>query len=180
MGGTGAWNLDMSRHARERIPPADYLGSSYYEIWLNGLERLMVEGGLITPEEIVAGRSLERPVPLPRKSSAEAVPTILTKGAPSERQPATPALFETGDLVRAKVMNPAGHTRLPRYLRGRAGRIERILGAHVFPDHNAHGGGENPQWLYSVAFAAMDVWGLQARPGDEVLADLWEPYLERA
>jgi nitrile hydratase len=180
MGGAEAWNLDMSRHARERIPPADYLGSSYYEIWLKGLQRLMVERGLVTSEEIATGRSMGKSVPLPRKPTAEAVPGILANGAPSERQPAAPPLFKIGDPVRAKVINPAGHTRLPRYVRGRAGRIERVFAAHVFPDRNAHGLGEDPQWLYSVAFEATEIWGPQARPGDEVLADLWETYLERA
>lgn len=177
MGGTGAWNLDMSRHARERIPPADYLSSSYYEIWIKGLERLLTERGLIAAEEIAAVHAIQAPVPLSRKPTPATVPSLLAKGAPSERQPAAPALFEIGDRVRAKVMNPAGHTRLPRYLRGRAGRIVRVFGAHVFPDRNAHGLGEDPQWLYSVAFAATEVWGPQARRGDEVLADLWEPYL---
>jgi nitrile hydratase len=77
-------------------------------------------------------------------------------------------------------VNPPGHTRLPRYVRGRMGRIERRHGAHVFPDTHAHGGGEDPRWLYSVAFDAGEVWGPDARAGDEVLLDLWEPYLERA
>jgi nitrile hydratase len=180
MGGTGAWNLDMSRHARERIPPAEYLASSYYEIWLKGLQRLLLEKGLVSDEELRTGHAAEPPSPLPHKPTAETVPAMLAKGAPAEREGAAPALFQVGERVRAKLMNPAGHTRLPRYLRGRVGRIERIHGAHVLPDANAAGMGENPRWLYSVSFAAIDVWGAEARPGDEILADLWEPYLEHA
>jgi nitrile hydratase len=180
MGATGAWTLDMSRHSRERIPPADYLASTYYEIWLKGLQRLLVEKGLATHEEIRTGRSASSPVALPRKPTAQLVPAILAKGAPTERPSAAPALFNVGDWVRAKVMNPAGHTRLPRYVRGRAGRVAKIHGAHVFPDSSALGRGEDPQWLYGVGFDAVEVWGPQGRAGDEIMLDLWEPYLERA
>ena len=178
IGATGAWNIDMSRHARERIPPAEYLSSSYYEIWLKGVERLLVERGLVTPEELQAGRALQPPAALPRRPTAEAVQAILAKGAPTERQAASPALFEVGDPVRAKEMNPAGHTRLPRYARGKTGRIDRVHGAHVFPDSNAHGAGEDPRWLYSVSFDAREIWGREGRPGDLISLDLWEPYLE--
>lgn len=180
MGGTGAWNLDMSRHARERIPPADYLASSYYEIWLQGVERLLVEKGLVTAPELRTGRSMNPSAALSGKPLAATVPAALAKGASTGREPAAPALFRVGDRVRAIVMNPAGHTRSPRYLRGREGRIARTHGAHVFPDSSARGAGEDPHWLYSVAFEAREVWGPQARPGDEIIVDLWEPYLEPA
>jgi nitrile hydratase len=180
MGATGAWNIDMSRHARERIPPADYLASSYYAIWLKGMERLLVERGLATPEEISAGHAIAPPAALPRRPTAATVPAALAKGAPTARDPQTPALHAVGDAVRARVMNPAGHTRLPRYVRGRMGRIAAIHGAHVFPDAHAHGAGEDPRWLYSVEFAAEELWGPQGRPGDSIRVDLWEPYLERA
>ena len=179
MGGTGAWNLDMSRHARERIPPAEYLSSSYYEIWTKGVERLIVETGLVTADELASGHSVEPPVPLARKPSAERVPAALAKGGPTERPAAAPASFEVGERVRARVMNPAGHTRLPRYVRGRTGRIEKVHGAHVFPDSNALGLGEDPRWLYSVAFEATEIWGTDVRAGDRIYLDLWEPYLER-
>ena len=180
MNGTGAWNIDMVRHARERIPPADYLASTYYEIWLKGLERLLVEHGLVTRVELSAGHSAAPPAPLPRKPNAETVPAILAKGSSAERPAAAPALYKVGDRVRAKMMNPAGHTRLPRYARGRTGRIERLHGVHVFPDSNAAGRGEDPHWLYSVAFDAREVFGPEARAGDDIRIDLWEPYLESA
>ena len=105
---------------------------------------------------------------------------MLAKGSPTERPATVPARFRVGDPVRAKVMHPAGHTRLPRYVRGRLGRIERVHGAHVFPDASAAGAGEDPRWLYSVAFEAREIWGEQARAGDEIVVDLFEPYLERA
>jgi nitrile hydratase len=180
MGATGAWNLDMSRHARERIPPADYLASTYYDIWRKGMERLLVERGLATTEEIAAGHSMASPAKLPRKALAADIPAALASGAPTSREATALARFRVGDAVRAKVMNPVGHTRLPRYARGHAGTIARVHGAHVFPDSNAAGRGENPQWLYAVAFDAREVWGSEARAGDEVRIDLFEPYLERA
>jgi nitrile hydratase len=180
MGGTGTWTLDMARQARERIPPADYLASSYYAIWLKGLERLLVEKGLVTAGELASGKASAPPVSLPRIATAEKVPAALAKGAPTEREPRAPALFKVGDAVRARVMNPAGHTRLPRYVRGRQGRIAALRGVHVFADASAAGSGEDPHWLYSVSFDAAKVWGPEGRPGDEIVIDLWEPYLERA
>ncbi len=179
MNASGMWNIDRVRHARERIPPAEYLAATYYEKWLKGLERLIVESGLATQAEIDAGRSVAPPATLPRTIKAEAVPSILAKGSSYERTPTAPARYRVGDSVRARVMNPVGHTRLPRYLRGRSGTIARIHGVHVFPDVNATGRGEDPQWLYSVAFDATEVWGPDARQGDAIHVDLWEPYLER-
>jgi nitrile hydratase beta subunit len=180
MGATRAWNIDTSRHGRERIPPADYLASSYYEKWFKGLERLLVERGLATQAEIDAGRSLGPPAAVPRAIKADEVSAVLAKGSSYERPASTPALYQIGDKIRAKVMNPVGHTRLPRYVRGRIGTIARLHGVHVFPDANSRGKGEDPHWLYSVAFGASEIWGPEAKPGDTVHVDLWEPYLERA
>jgi nitrile hydratase beta subunit len=179
MGATRAWNIDTSRHARERIPPAEYLAASYYEKWFKGLERLLVERGLATEAEVDAGRSLSPPAPVPRTIKADEVSAVLAKGSSYERPSKVPALYKIGDKVRARVMNPVGHTRLPRYVRGRVGTIARIHGVHVFPDANATGKGEDPHWLYSVAFDSSEVWGSEAKPGDGVHVDLWEPYLER-
>ncbi len=180
MGGTGTWTLDMMRQARERIPPADYLASSYYQIWLKGLERILVEKGLVTADELARGKSAAPPVPLKRKVAADAVAAGLAKGSPTAREPQAPALFKVGDAVRARVMNPLGHTRLPRYVRGRRGRIAALRGVHVFADASAAGRGEDPHWLYSVSFDAAEVWGPEGRSGDTIVIDLWEPYLERA
>ncbi len=180
MNSAGMWNIDIVRHARERIPPAEYLAASYYEKWFLGLERLLVEHGLVAPVELAEGHGAGPGAPLKRKLTAEAVAPMLAKGSSYERPAENPARFKVGDAVRARVMNPVGHTRLPRYARGRVGTISRIHGVHVFPDANASGSGENAQWLYSVAFDASEVWGSEARAGDEVRIDLWEPYLERA
>jgi nitrile hydratase len=180
MGATGSWSIDTSRHARERMPPADYLASSYYEIWIAGLERLLVEQGLATAEEIAAGRSLAPPAPVKRVLAAADVPAVLARGGPTERPATAPARFAVGDGVTTRLANPHGHTRLPRYLRGRPGVIERVQGCHVYPDTNAHGAGEAPTWLYAVRFSAEDLWGADAEPDTAIVADLFEPYLHPA
>lgn len=180
MGGTGQWTIDQARSARESLPPPQYLASSYYEIWLAGLEKLMAERGLVTPAEIEAGHMLQPPKPLSRILRAEAVAAVLAKGGPTEREAAVPARFAVGDRVRAKNMHPAGHTRLPRYVRGHVGVVELVHGAHVFPDSSAAGQGEQPQWLYTVRFAGTELWGEGGDPTLSVSVDAWDSYLEPA
>ncbi|MFN0264716.1 nitrile hydratase subunit beta [Tepidamorphus sp. 3E244] len=179
MGATGAWNLDMSRHARERTPPAQYLSSSYYQIWFEGLTRLMRERGLATPEELATGKASQPPAQLKRVLKADDVARVLAAGGPCDRETSTRPVYAVGDIVRAALVNPKGHTRLPRYVRGHTGVIERVHGCHVFPDANAHGEGEQPQWLYGVSFDAGAIFG-PGRAGDTIHVDMWEPYLERA
>ncbi|HYF57230.1 MAG TPA: nitrile hydratase subunit beta [Salinarimonas sp.] len=180
MGATGAWNLDTSRHARESIPPGEYLTSTYYEIWTKGVERLVVQTGLVAPEELRAGAALTPPAPVKRVLKAADVPAALARGGPCARAPAHPARFSAGDRVLTRIMNPRGHTRLPRYARGKTGTIELVHGVFVFPDANAHGAGEDPQWLYTVRFSGRDLWGEEADPTLVVSVDAWESYLEPA
>jgi nitrile hydratase len=179
MGATGSWTLDASRFARESLPPAEYLSSSYYTIWTKGLLKLMRERGLLLPGELESGR-VTAAQPVPRVLKAADVAAVLARGASTEREASAPARFKAGDRVRARNMHPATHTRLPRYLRGHAGTVVRVHGVHVFPDTNAHGGGENPQWLYAVRFSARELWGGGRPAADSVTADCWEPYLEPA
>ena len=108
------------------------------------------------------------------------VAKTLHRGGPTERQTNTLAAFKAGDKVRAKNINPLTHTRLPRYVRGHIGTIERVIGCHVFPDSNATGAGENPQWLYTVRFDGRELWGADGDPTMKVSVDAWEPYLEPA
>jgi nitrile hydratase subunit beta len=176
----GGWNIDMARFARENRSPQDYLNKSYYEIWFAGLERLMLEHGLIASDEIAAGKPLHPARPVAKTLTPDGVAAMLHRGGPTERAASSSALFATGDRVRAKTIHPATHTRLPQYVRGHAGVIERVLGCHVFPDSNASGRGENPQWLYTVSFAGRQLWGEASDPNLQVSVDAWEPYLERA
>ena len=172
------WNIDASRHEIELLPPADYLRMSYYEKWTARLEELLVKAGLVTREEILSGK----PAAGSRKASppltADKVPFVLRSGAAAKRDvPAAPR-FHAGQRVRARNMHPAGHTRLPRYARGKLGTVDRDHGAYVFPDTNAHFLGEKPQHVYSVRFSARELWGQQAPAQDSVYLDLWDDYLE--
>lgn len=179
-GALGHWNLDQSRSARENRHPADYYSSTYYELWAKGLERLLVDHGVVTEEELTAGRSLTPGPDSARILTADRVPAALARVGPVDRPPPAPARFAVGDRVRARIMTPTGHTRLPRYVRGKLGVIESVHGAHVFPDSNAAGHGEDPKWLYTVRFEGTDLWGHEAEPGLVVSVDAWEPYLEPA
>jgi nitrile hydratase len=178
LGASGRWNLDMSRSARETLP--DYLGRSYYEIWLGGLEKLLIEGRLVAPDELAAGRALHAPEPLDRILGADQVAVVLARGSPTERIAAAPPRYAKGQRVRTMATAVAHHTRLPGYLRGKAGVVERLLGRHVFADSHARGLGEDPRWLYTVVFDAVELWGGEGTPGDSVSFDAWEPYLEAA
>ncbi len=177
MGSWGKWNIDASRHARERIPPAQYLNASYYERWLAGLERLMLEHGLVSATELVTGQP-EGPKHTP-PVTADNVPAILDKGGPSARAQGRDAGFALGQPVRAKNLHPSGHTRLPRYVRGKTGIIVLDHGIHVFADANAHFAGEHAQHLYNVRFEATELWGATACFRGAVHIDLWEDHLER-
>ncbi|MGA7198638.1 MAG: nitrile hydratase subunit beta [Roseiarcus sp.] len=177
-GALGEWNIDMARHANETLHPVDYLSSSYYETWLKGLEKLVVAHGLATPEEIAAGRALHPAKPTRPPPTAAAMAEALARGTPYDRPPLSPALFAVADEVRALNINPQGHTRLPRYARGRRGHVEKVHGAFVFPDANARGLGPSPQWLYCIRFSAAELWGRDGDPGLDLSIDAWESYLE--
>ena len=175
----GEWNIDMARHARERIPPARYLASSYYEKWLLSLETLLAERGLVTRDELATGRPRGRSSP-GRVLKASDVGRVLLKGGPARLPERVPPRFKPGDRVVAKNVNPVAHTRLPRYARGKRGVVDRDYGVFIFPDAHAMGLGKKPQHLYSVRFAARELWGPDASPGDAVYVDLWDDHLDPA
>lgn len=177
MAAAGKWNIDKSRHARESLPPPQYLTSSYYQIWLLGLERLMVREGLVTEAEIEAGKMIDPPITVKGVLAADAVERVLRDGGPCDRPVECAPVFAVGDRVKVKNFHPAGHTRAPRYLRNHEGVITASHGGYVYPDMNAADTGENPKHLYTVRFSAKELWGDEARAGDSVMADLWEPYL---
>jgi len=174
------WSLDTSRHAIELLPPVDYLRMSYYERWFHRLVTQVVRYGLVSRQEIESGRAD------PASPKANPVFTLarssswLTRGIPSSHDPTVRPLFTVGQRVRARNINPTGHTRLPRYARGRTGVIVRDHGVYIFPDTNAHFQGEKRQHVYSVRFSARELWGADASPRDSVYLDMWDDYLERA
>jgi nitrile hydratase len=180
MGAAGAFNIDMSRHYREYLPPHVYLSSSYYKKWLLGLEDLLLDKGFVSAQELATGHAVQPPLPLkPGKLTPEAVEKTMVRGKFS-RSASAPAKFKPGDRVRAKNIHPLTHTRLPRYVRGHIGIVERDHGCQVFPDSAATGAGENPQWLYTVVFEGPDLWGPDSDPTVKISIDAFEPYLEAA
>ena len=179
----GLYNIDEMRHGIERMPPADYLASSYYARWLASAERLLAEKGVISPDELEARVALlrERPdAPLPRHEDPQFVAAMRARlsARPSYEREGPAPRFAVGDRVRTRNVHPIGHTRLPRYARGKRGVIHQCRGAHVFPDAHAHGQGEQPQPLYSVRFDGRELWGDSAEAGQRLYLDLWESYLE--
>jgi len=181
MGRWRKWNGDAFRHEIETMPPADYLGVSYYERWIPVLGGLMVKGGLVTPAELASGKPAPGTLKATPPLTAAQVTTPSSQAAPPPRQaPNVAARFSVGQRVRARNIHPTGHTRLPRYTRGKVGTVERDYGVYTFPDTNAHSLGEKPQHVYSIRFTARDLWGEQASARDTVYVDLWDDYLESA
>jgi len=177
---TGKWNLDAWRHQIELLPPVEYMQMTYYERWLRINEQLLVKHGLVTPTELASGK--------PDPGSTKAIPALtaaavanrLGRGIPSSQDPAVRPQFKVGQRVRARNMNPVGHTRLPRYARGKVGIIGRDHGVYLFPDTNAHFQGEKRQHVFSVRFTARELWGEHASARDTVHLDMWDDYLEHA
>ena len=187
-GATGTWNLDQSRFSRESLPPDLYLSSSYYKIWLEALERMLVSKGLLSDQELANGK-----MELPAKDvkqvlRAENVTAALQKGSSVGREASSAARFAVGDRVYVRNYQPQTHTRLPAYIRQQTGTIAEVHGCHIFPDSHAQGQGEDARWLYCVEFAASDLWGdtdssnkttdQPASTGNTVMVDCWEPYLD--
>jgi len=181
MGYAGAWHIDHSRFAQERLPPVTYLTASYYQRWALAMESNVIERGYATPEELKAGHALTPGKTLSRKLTPDAIKAGagMTRGS-FYRQQQGPARFKIGDRVRTRNIHPRTHTRLPRYVRGHVGVVEMCHGCHMYPDSVATDQGDNPQWLYTVVFDGRDLWGPDADPTLKVSVDAFEPYLERA
>ncbi|EXU76880.1 nitrile hydratase subunit beta [Erwinia mallotivora] len=174
----GHFNVDMFRHAIERMDPAHYLEESYYQHWMHAFETLLLEGGVITAEEL-SGAVKAQPAPAETPVlKQEMVQAVVTTGASARVDAQVAGRFQAGDRVRAKNINPCGHTRLPRYIRGKTGTVELDHGVFITPDTVAHGKGDHPQHVYSVSFSARELWGDNAPPKDTVRIDLWDDYLE--
>jgi nitrile hydratase beta subunit len=182
-GSRGLFNIDEFRHGIERMDPSRYLGVTYYEKWLDGMTRLLVEKRVVSRSELEARVAFFEK--RPDATATAALPGSLPEARPSNpewardviRETGTTPRFRPGDLVLTRRIHPHGHTRLPRYARGKRGVIHGCHGIHVFPDTNAHGLGEQPQPLYSVRFDAGELWGEAAEPNQAVHIDLWESYL---
>jgi nitrile hydratase len=173
-------NIDAGRHQRELIPGPDYLRMTYYEKWFAALCEMLVKSGAVSADELASGHADPAAPKATPRLPPEAVTFALAHSGSYQREIAAVPAFRAGDRVRARNLNPVGHTRLPRYVRGRLGVVEALHGAHIFPDVHAHTGAEDPRHLYTVRFAARELWGPDAPGQDSFSLDLWEPYLERA
>jgi nitrile hydratase len=175
LGVAGLWTIDMSRAAQEALPPQKYLAASYYERWLMGLEKRVLQFDLVSADEIEAGHSL-RTGPKLKRTFKPADADKMNRGS-FTRPSSAPAKFAPGDHVRTTNINPVTHTRLPRYARDKTGVVEAVRGCHVFPDKVAIGEGEDPQWLYTVVFSGRELWGEASDPSISVSIEAFEPYL---
>lgn len=176
----GKFVTDNRRYARELIPPAEQLAMSYYEKWYAGLIANMIETSMVARAEVESAMPAAGSPKLTPPLTAERVPAFWDKGSPKTRDVPAVARFNPGQSVRTRNINPVTHTRLPRYARGKVGTVQGTHGIFVFPDTNAQGLGEKPQYLYAVRFTARELWGDQANPNDTVYIDMWDDYLEPA
>lgn len=174
------WNGDFGRQTREYIPAAQYLALNYHQLRYAQIVDLLVVSGMATRAEIESGRRAKGTQKAVPPLTADGVAAWFAGGNPKRRDLAVAPKFQAGQRVRARNINPPTHTRLPRYARGKIGIIERDHGVFVFPDSNAQGLGEKPQHVYSVRFAARELWGEQAKPKDTVIVAMWDDYLELA
>jgi nitrile hydratase len=175
MGPLRLWTIDEGRAAQETLPPAIYASATYYQRWLLGLEKRVLEHDLANADELKAGKSL-RTNDKPNRIFSPEDADNLTRGN-YDRDPPAPPRFKAGDRVRTRNINPETHTRLPRYARDKEGQVEAVRGCHVYPDSVANGGGDDPQWLYTVVFLGQVLWGEDSDPAVKVSIEAFEPYL---
>ncbi len=171
-GATGLYNVDEVRHAIERMGPVAYLSTPYYVHWIHALEDILAAKGL--------SEATSNPPGVGHALPKEMVGPALATGASCRIAVDTPPRFQPGDRVVAKNINPASHTRLPRYIRGKTGVVQNGHGGFAFADTRAHGAGEKPQHVYSVRFSSQELWGPEASATDAVYIDLWDDYIDPA
>lgn len=179
----GVFNTDEFRHARERVDPHYYLQIPYYELVLAGIEKLLLEEGVVDADELerrVAEQAADNRE-LSTRSDPELVADVrelVYEAGPREVAEREPA-FDAGDRVVVRNDHPLGHTRAPRYARRATGVVQQHFGTYRLPDASAHGqSAAHP--MYNVRFDATELWGDRGNEADAVRLDLWEPYLEPA
>jgi nitrile hydratase subunit beta len=173
------WTIDRFRFVRESMDPVDYLTRRYYDQWLQTYAALMIDSGVATVAELASGKSAGKPQGIAPPMSADAVAKAKRGMARFDRPSEAAPKFAPGDAVVTLRNGAPGHTRLPQYARGRTGRVEHHHGAHVLPDRNIDGSG-HAEPLYTVSFAATELWPDAVGRNDRVYLDLWESYLARA
>ncbi len=175
---SGYFKTDEVRSATEQMPPADYLQARYYEKWLFSIEKILIDRNVLTRQEIESGKSSRddgfslAPVPLDKLKYA------MTNPIPASLDIDVAQKFNVGDKIITRNINPAHHTRIPRYIRGKRGVIEMHHGVFLLPDTNAHGGPDKPQNVYNVRFSAAELWGDDPSPNDYIYIDLFDDYMD--
>ena len=171
------WSIDWFRYCRELIAPVNYLSRPYFDQWMATLAAQLIDAGYMTLEEIKSGQSAFVPQPGYPPATAEESRAYVKKLQSYAANVATRPNFSSGDVVRCKLSVQPGHTRLPGYVRGRMGTIFAHHGGHVLPDASARGE-QKAEHLYSVSFAASELWPEANAQRNVVIVDLWESYLE--
>ena len=168
----------------EGLDPARYLASSYYERWMGALENALISKGITTKEDLDrrTAHFADHPAAQPQRREDPEQAANLANSIYRHRSPQKhtelPQRFDVGDKVRARNINPTGHTRLPRYIRGRSGVVDRVHGVHNFDDSMSQGLGPQPQHIYSVRFEARELWGKEASESECLYIDMWDSYLD--
>ena len=163
----GGHTSGRSRYCTERMDPGWYLVSPYYEHWVTATATELVEAGLITRQELADRLGSAFAVSRPDRA-----PRLTDPGPSSDRH-----RYAVGDEVRVRDFHTLGHTRAPRYVRGKRGTVVRLDGVFSLPDVHVHCDRRRDEPTYSVRFEASELWGAA---GDPVHVDLWESYLEAA
>jgi nitrile hydratase subunit beta len=185
---SGYYNTDELRRSIERMPPSRYLDASYYERWLHAIEAMLEEKKLLSGVEIaarierlIAGHTSEgASQPAAVHPSAGTAQHRQERFASRRTEARRLPRFKAGDLIIARNLNPEGHTRLPKYVRGRRGVVHRDWGMFALPDTHAHGLGANPQHCYAIEFSGRELWGDCFTAPEYIYLDLWEDYLAPA
>ena len=173
--GIDRWGIGRNwtgfRFEIESIPAAEYLRISYYEKWFTMIVNRLLKSDLVTQEELESAAS----------DPSRPRPTVLSPpSAPVPRDDVARSRFSAEQEVRVRNLHPRGHTRLPRYVRGKLGTVVRDHGLFVLQDTDEEGqplGGPR-QPVYTVRFAGRELWGERASANDSVYVELWEDYLE--
>lgn len=183
----GFFGVDSFRHAVEKLHPAVYLMTPYYQHWMHSAEHHGVAKGILDPAEIEERTRyyLENPdAPLPEREDPELlefVDAVVKAGVPAGREVEQAPAFAVGDQVTVTDSSPFGHTRKARYVRGKTGEIVLAHGAFVYPDSAGTGGDEAPEHVYTVRFTNTELWGEDtAEPNGSVYIDVFEPYIVAA
>jgi nitrile hydratase subunit beta len=174
-----SWTIDWFRYCRELTGPVDYLTRPYFDQWLTTLAAQLIDEGYLTLDEVKRGASAFAPKPSRPPQTPEAARASLKNPRSFAARVNAPPRFAPGEKVRCHLDGGSGHTRLPQYVRGRAGEIHAHHGGHVLPDASARGQ-QRSEHLYTVGFAASDLWPEANGSADRVFVDLWESYLEPA